>query len=246
MDIPKEIILYAVGALAGFINVSAGGGSSITLPILIFAGLDSATANGTNRVALIMQNLSGIGSFHNQKIRGITIALKYAVFTIPGAIIGAYFSIKITQEWFERILAVIMIGVVVTLFSKKNYAEHQDSENKQPGALFYFSLILSGFYGGFIQVGIGFILMAALYHFLQTTLVRVNFYKLIIVLVYMIPTMLVFLINDKINWILGISLSLGMITGAWLSAHLTVKKGDPFIKYILAAAILIMAYKLFV
>lgn len=244
MEIPNELILFFVGAVSGFINVTAGGGSTITLPILIFMGLDAATANGTNRISLMMQNISGIGSFHKQKIRGINLAIKYAVFTIPGAVIGAIFSIQITQEWFERILAIIMIGVVISLFKKKPVNSVDQQENENPGIPFYISLFLVGFYGGFIQVGIGLILMATLFHFLQTSLVRVNFYKIIIVLVYMIPALLVFVLSDKVNWFLGFILAIGSMTGAWIGAHITVKKGDTFIKYILAVVIIGMAIKL--
>ncbi len=113
MIIPKEILLFAVGALAGFVNVFAGGGSTLTLPVLIFAGLDAATANGTNRIAILLQNISGTSSFKRQKIKGARIAFKYALFTIPGAVAGAIFSIKITQYWFERIMVIIIIDIVI-------------------------------------------------------------------------------------------------------------------------------------
>jgi len=243
--ISKELILFFVGAVAGFVNVFAGGGSALTLPALIFAGLDTATANGTNRVVLILQNISGISSFKKQKIKGFRIALKYAIFTIPGAIAGAFFSIQITHEWFERILAVIMIGIVISLFKKQNRPSDFDFENKEPNVSFYTSMFLIGFYGGFIQVGVGFLLMASLFHFLQTSLMRVNFYKLVIVLVYMVPTMLVFLINDKIHWTLGFVMAIGNMIGAWIAARANVKKGDKLIRYVLSIAMLIMAIKLF-
>jgi len=244
MIIPKEIILFAVGAIAGFVNVFAGGGSTLTLPALIVAGLDAGTANGTNRIAILLQNVSGVSSFKQQKIKGARIALKYALFTIPGAVAGAFFSIKITQDWFERILGIIMIGVVISLFKKRKVNSGTD-EIEEPGFFFYLSLLAIGFYGGFIQVGIGFIIMATLFHFLQTSLVRVNFYKLILVLIYTIPTLLIFILNDKIDWGLGLSLAAGNMLGAWIAAHVTVKKGDSFIRYVLAAAIVLMAVKLF-
>ncbi len=244
MIIPKELILFAIGLVAGFINVFAGGGSTLTLPVLIFAGLDAATANGTNRIAILLQNVSGVSSFKHQKIKGTRIALKYALFTIPGAIAGAFFSIQITQDWFERILGIIMIGVVISLFQKRKHSSGPEEE-KEPGPFFYFSLLAIGFYGGFIQVGIGFIIMATLFHFLQTSLVRVNFYKLIIVLIYTIPTILIFVLNEKINWNFGLSLAAGNMLGAWIAAHVTVKKGDTFIRYVLAGAIILMAIKLF-
>jgi len=241
----KELILFFVGGIAGFLNVFAGGGSALTLPALIFAGLDTATANGTNRIVLILQNISGISSFKKQKVTGMRIALKYAVFTIPGAITGAFFSIQITHEWFERILAVIMIGIIISMFKKQKDPTDANNENKKPGFSFYLSMFLIGFYGGFIQVGVGFLLMASLFHFLQTNLMRVNYYKLIIILVYMVPAMLVFLFHDKINWTLGLVTALGNMIGAWIAAKANVKKGDKFIRYILSVAMLIIAIKLF-
>ena len=245
MEIPNEVILFFVGGIAGFINVIAGGGSAITLPTLIFIGLDTATANGTNRINLMMQNISGIGGFHKKKIRGIKLAVKYALLTIPGAVIGAIFSIRITDEWFERILAIMMIGVVISLFKKQGKHDDAIQEKENPGVWFYVSIFLIGFYGGFIQVGVGLIIMASLFHFLQTTLMRVNFYKLVMVLVYMIPALAVFAFNDKVNWIMGFTLALGSMSGAWIAAHISVKKGDKFIRYVLALVILIMAVKLF-
>lgn len=245
MELSNELILFIVGAIAGFINVFAGGGSALTLPVLIFAGLDAATANGTNRIVLILQNISGISSFKQQKVTGLPLAFKYALFTIPGAIAGAIFSVQITQEWFERILGVVMIGIVYTLFKENSDQKPLQPEQTRPGPLFFLILFLIGFYGGFIQVGVGFLIMATLFHFLQINLTHVNFYKLVIILVYMVPAMLVFLYNDKINWTLGLSMAVGNMTGAWIGAHVNVKKGDKFIRYILSLAMLIMAIKLF-
>ena len=245
MDISNELILFCVGAMAGFLNVFAGGGSALTLPILIFIGLDTATANGTNRIALILQNVSGISSFKKQKVKGLRIAFKYALYTIPGAIAGAIFSIQITHEWFERILAVIMVGIVISLFKENSFQNKEQVEETNPNIFFYITLFLIGFYGGFIQVGVGFLIMAALFHSLHTSLIRVNFYKLVIILVYMIPAVLIFIMNDKINWTVGLSMAVGNMLGAWIGANINVKKGDKFIRYVLAVAMLIMAIKLF-
>jgi len=243
--IPNERILFLSGIVAGAVNVMAGGGSTLTLPVLIFAGLDSGMANGTNRVAILLQNLSATGSFHHKKVRGISRAILYALVAIPGAITGALFSIQLNQEWFERILGVIMIGVVISLFQKRKPVSATKTEEEKPNPMFYLSLFAIGFYGGFIQVGIGFILMASLFHFLKTTLVRVNFYKVIIVLIYTIPALTIRIYNDMVDWGLGLSLAAGSMTGAWLAAHLTVKKGDEFIRYVLAIVIIGMAIKLF-
>jgi uncharacterized membrane protein YfcA len=101
-----------------------------------------------------------------------------------------------------------------------------------------------GFYGGFIQVGIGFLLMLSLHRVLQLSLVYVNLHKVFIVMIYTIPALIVFVITGNVNWFYGISLAAGTGIGAWWSAKLAVKKGEKIIKSILVVAIIIMSVKL--
>ncbi|RMH62648.1 MAG: sulfite exporter TauE/SafE family protein [Calditrichaeota bacterium] len=241
----KLLLLTAVGFSAGFINIFAGGGSTLTLPALIFFGLDAATANGTNRIALLIQNIFATGGFHQKQVHGIKQALLFALFTLPGALAGAFFSVRIPDIWFQRILAAVMVAVIFTFFINPRYGQYTaDEERAHPGPAYYVTLSLIGFYGGFIQVGVGFILMAALYNFLHTSLVRVNFYKIIIILFYTIPALAVFIWHDKVNWTAGFVLATGNALGGWVAARTHVKKGDTWVRYILALAILIMAVKL--
>lgn len=243
-NLPGELLLFFIGSIAGFVNIFAGGGSTLTLPALMFMGLDASMANGTNRIVIFLQNVSGVSSFHNQKMRGLRVGLKYALFTVPGAIAGAFYSINITQVWFERILAVIMIGVIITLFYKPKVG--RTNEEEKPGIGFYISLILLGFYGGFIQVGIGFIIIGMLAHFLKVKLAQVNFYKLILVLVYTLPVIIFFVLNEKVHWGYGLSTAAGSMSGAWIAARLNVSKGDKLIRYVLAFSIFLIAIKLFI
>jgi len=240
------LLLFVVGCFAGFNNIFAGGGSALTLPTLIFAGLDSATANGTNRIAILVQNIFATGSFHKQKVSGMKIALHYGLYTLPGAIAGAFFSVKISDIWFHRILAIVMIAILFTLFQKKNRQQAAVDEIKNPDFRFYIYLFGMGFYGGFIQVGIGFLMIGGLYHFLQTSLLRVNVYKIIIILMYTLPAMAIFISAGKIDWGLGLALSAGNALGGWVGAHVQVTHGDILIRYIMSIAILGMAIKLLI
>ncbi|MDO9548723.1 MAG: sulfite exporter TauE/SafE family protein [Candidatus Marinimicrobia bacterium] len=241
----KFLLLFAVGSIAGFVNVNAGGGSTITLPTMIFLGLDSALANGTNRVAILIQNIFAVSSFRKQKVHQFSESLKLSYITLPGAIIGALVSIRISGEWFQRILAVIMIGIVVTMFiprTKKTYQDEiSESEHKW---LIYVVLFFIGFYGGFIQVGVGFLFMAALYHILRISLVYVNMHKVFIVLIYTIPSLAVFALSGNVSWGFGLSLAAGNALGAWFGAKASVKGGEKLIRYVLAIAIVLMAAKL--
>ena len=126
------IILFIFGVFAGVINVNAGGGSTLTLPMLLFMGLDGAVANGTNRIAILMQNISAVASFKNQNHSQFKLSFKLALFTLPGAIIGAYSAVHVSNELFEKILAIVMIGVIVTmLLPKKSVLEIKKLSRKQ-------------------------------------------------------------------------------------------------------------------
>ncbi len=242
-DYLSILILFGVGLVAGFMNVTAGGGSTLSLPALIFLGLDSAVANGTNRIAIMLQNLSAIYSFKQENFKQFDISLKLSLLTLPGSILGALLAIKIGDELFQKILAVIMIGIIITMIipAKKTLAINTSHKISWQT---YTAMIFIGFYGGFIQVGVGFIIMAALKYLMKLNLVNTNMHKVFIVFVYTIPALLIFIISKNVNWFLGLGLAAGNMIGGWWGAKLSVKKGEKFIRMFLIVAIFIIAIKL--
>ena len=243
-EILPLLILFVAGLAAGFINVNAGGGSTLTLPALIFLGLEGATANGTNRIAIAIQNISAIQSFKNEEYSQFKLSWKLSLFTLPGAIIGSLIAVRISSELFEILLGIIMIGIIISMIiprKKKNF-EGDGSENLSWRV--YLSMFGIGFYGGFIQVGVGFIIMSALHQIMKMNLVFVNMHKVFIVLIYTIPAILIFIFSGNVNWFFGLTLAFGNALGAWWGAKLSVKKGEKFIKFVLVGAILIMSMKL--
>lgn len=243
-DYLAAVLLFGVGTLSGFINVMAGGGSTITLPTLIFLGLDASIANGTNRIGLLFQNLSGTLSLRKENVSQIKLSIKLSLLTLPGAIIGSFYATKIDDALFQKILAIVMIGIVVTMViphSKEYVIERIDGKVNW---LIYPIMFGLGFYGGFIQVGIGFLLMISLHRVLKMSLLYVNLHKVFIVMVYTIPALLIFAFTGNVNWFYGLSLAAGTSFGAWWSAKLAVKKGEKIIRIILGIAIVIMSAKL--
>jgi uncharacterized membrane protein YfcA len=238
------LILFGVGIIAGFLNVNAGGGSTLTLPALIFLGLDSALANGTNRIAIFIQNISAVYSFKKEKYQQFDISLKLSLFTLPGSILGALLAVELSDALFQKILGVIMIGIIISMIIPQKRITDSQHNNKKIPVSAYIAMIGIGFYGGFIQVGVGFILMAALQRLMKLNLVYVNMHKVFIVLVYTIPALLIFIITDNVNWVLGLALAAGNALGGWWAAKFSARKGEKLIKYVLIVAVLIMAVKL--
>ena len=243
-EIFSILILFGVGLIAGFMNVTAGGGSTLTLPTLIFLGLDAAVANGTNRIAIFVQNVFAVYSFKKEKYQQFNLSLKLSLFTLPGAIAGAILAVKISDALFQRILGVVMIGIIISMIIPKAKIAFDNNSKKKITVTVLISMLFIGFYGGFVQVGVGFIIMAALNYLLKFDLVHVNMHKVFIVLVYTVPALLIFIFTGSINWLFGISLAAGNAIGGWWAVKVSVKKGDKLIKVVLIIAILIMSLKL--
>ncbi|SFR18944.1 hypothetical protein SAMN05660706_1751 [Desulfoscipio geothermicus DSM 3669] len=258
----QVILILLAGMAAGFVNTVGGGGSLISLPVLIFMGLPSAVANGTNRVALMVQSLVAISYFRHKGIFYPKLSIMLGVPAILGSILGAHFAISLSDALFNKILAVVMLVVMAVIlwrpekkFLKKTHAEesgeksniedHQE-ENFSPlhmamAALAFFGV---GFYGGFIQAGVGFIMIVALTLLTGMSLVKVNSLKVFITAIFILSSLLVFIFSDKVNWALGTTLAVGNAVGAYLGSALSVARGDKFIRIFLVAAILAMSGKL--
>ncbi|NQZ45807.1 MAG: sulfite exporter TauE/SafE family protein [Flavobacteriaceae bacterium] len=239
-------LLVVVGFVVGFINTLAGGASLLSLPTLIFLGLPPAVANGTNRVAIVVQTAMGVAGFKSKGVSTFPFNLYLGISALIGAIIGAQLAVDIKGETFNRILACIMIAVVLLIVFKPkiNVAELQERLTGKYLWLGIVAFFFIGIYGGFINAGIGFVIILFLHFVNRMDLVRVNATKVAVVFIYTLAALLVFILNDKINWKVGLVLALGNGTGAWVSSRVSVNKGDGFIKTFLIVMVIAMAIKL--
>lgn len=253
MEIWQFALLVAVGIIAGIINVIAGGGSLLTLPTMILMGLPESVANGTNRIAIIAQNIVAVSTFRSRGFADFRQSITLAACTIPGAISGAWCGAMIRGEWFNRILAAIMIGIVILMAFKEKNRKRQDSSTptardrispRTRSVVGHLSMLVVGFYGGFIQAGVGFLIMAALNGVMQLDLVRVNMHKVFVVGFFTTAALAVFAVTGNVWWIPGIILAVGNSIGGWIGSHLTLSRGETFIRRFLFAALIVMAIKL--
>ncbi len=237
-----SLVLFGAGVVAGAMNVMAAAGSTITVPVLLFLGLDAGMANGTNRVAIAIQNISANTSFYRDGVSRFSQSLKYGLWTIPGAVAGAVVAVRISDEWFVRILGIVMIGIVISMLVPRRSRKREvlGAHPRWVDA----SLVGVGFYGGFVQAGIGFMLTAVFYHLAQESLMGATVHKIGVALVYTIPALLIFVATGNVNWVLGLTLAAGNATGGWLGARLAVRKGEAIIRGIMLVAVLVMAMKL--
>jgi hypothetical protein len=242
----KLLILVPVGIIAGFINTMAGGGSLLSLPVLIFLGLPPGVANGTNRIAILLQNISGIAGFKSKGVFVFPYSLWLGLSALLGSILGAKISVDLDGKIFNQIIAVVMIAVVlITLFNPiKKGANILEDLSKKSQIIGVISFFFIGIYGGFIQAGVGFIILGSLSIINKMNLVRANSVKVFVVFIYTIAALVVFIIEDQIDWLFGLVLAVGNMTGAWVASRWSVDKGDKWIKRFLVVMVTILAIKL--
>ena len=262
MDVWQNLFLAAVGIIAGILNVLAGGGSLIVMPTMVFLGIPGAVANGTIRVAILGQNVTAIAGFRNKGFSDFRLSLSLALCALPGTFLGAFLGAKLNNVWFNRVLAIVMLGVLVSMIlgkrkkkptqaalekttTEENHSDLETPVAQNPNSLTgHLLMVLAGFYGGFIQAGVGFILIAIMNGVMHMDLLRTNMHKVFIVAIYTVAAIGIFAWQGKIDWITGLTLMIGMSIGGWIGSNLAVKKGEPFIRAVLYTAIVCMSIKL--
>lgn len=245
-EIIQSFFLVIIGFLAGVINTLAGGGSLFTLPVLIFLGLPPHIANGTNRVALVVQSLSGALGYKSKGISSFPFTIYLGISASIGAFLGAQIAIDLDGSIFNKVLAIIMIIVGILILFKQQKIDLNLSERLTGKYLFWSILgfFIIGIYGGFINAGIGIVIMLFLNRFNQMSLVKTNATKVAVVFIYSSIALFIFAYNDVVNWKMGFLMALGTSLGAWITSRWSVKKGDRIIRYAMLFTILIMAIKL--
>ena len=213
------------GVAAGFINTLAGGGSMLTLPALMLLGLPADVANGTNRLSIVTQAITGVHGFHRQGKLQLQAAGAVVGWTVLGAVVGAFgAAVLLPREWVKPVLLGTMLAMaVVMLLRPKMLAPEEGAPHtlrERPlGAL---GLFVAGVYGGFVQAGVGFVLLATLGGVLRYDLVRANALKLACVLVYGTVALAVFAYAGQVDWVPAAVLAVATPVGSLLGVRFAI------------------------
>lgn len=240
------LLLFLAGLVAGTLNVIAGGGSMLTLPVMIFLGLPPTVANGTNRVAILIQNVGASWSFHRRKL----ISREWLLLAVPpavvGAVLGTLAAVRIGDLAFQKILAVILVGAAAwTVWRPVNPPEEGAPLPPVGGRRWAFAtfFFLVGVYGGFIQAGVGFIILAVTSAG-GLNLIRGNALKVALVLAFTPLALALFAWSGKVDWAMGLALAAGNFLGAMAGVRLQILKGHRWVRNVVTVTIVVFAVRL--
>lgn len=216
-----------------------------SVPILTFLGLPITAANATSRVAILFQNVFAVAGF---KSKGVELPWPYSIYlglaSLGGGFAGSLLASKIADEVFHKIfVGVMFLSVFLILYDpfKSTGTENLSPKRQWIGSLFFFFI---GIYGGFVQAGIGFMVIAVLSLVNNLNLVKSNYVKVFAAIVYTGVSVAVFAWQGKINWTIGLVLAIGHALGGWYASRWSVDKGEVWIKRVMIISIIGMAIKL--
>lgn len=238
-------LLFVAGCIAGVVNVIAGGGSFLTLPILMFLGLPPGVANATNRVGILLQNVAAVWSFDRHGVLDRRSLVWAALPATIGAALGASAALVISDEAFKRVLAFLMVAIsLYTLWRPhREPAAGEEAAGRRGMPVLMLVFFVTGIYGGFVQAGVGFFLLAAT-SLAGLDLVRGNAVKVLTVLCFTAVSLAIFAFYGRVQWLPGLALAAGTILGGLLGARLTVLKGHRWVRGVVTLAIVLFAVKM--
>ena len=253
MPIAAYGFLVLAGLAAGVVNTLAGGGSLLTLPALIFLGLDANVANGTNRIGVLLQNVSAVATFARQGRMPWRAARRFLPLTLAGALLGARIAVDVPSHILRMVLGAVILIALPTVFMPEgpgvraaaNAGDSIAPSSRRRAIALQLACLGIGLYGGFIQAGVGFLILGALVPLAGYDLVRANAIKVLIVLLNTAIALPVFMLNRQVELAPGLALAAGQMAGGWIGAHLGVKKGAGFVRWVLVLALVLMAAQLF-
>lgn len=249
MDIYQYIIAIIGGAFAGVINTMAGNGSAITLTILTeVIGLPPNVANGTNRVGVLTQGWAATYAFYKNGRLDLKKSKLYIIFTIIGAVVGVLVATQVSNAQFKTVFSYLMILMLFVILVKPKRWLRETNEAVKPNPFIAVPLFLAlGFYGGFIQMGMGIFFLAAMVLGAKYSLMDGNAIKSFVVAAYTILVIAIFQYKGLIDWKVGAILAIGQTAGGYLTAHYAsrYKQANVWAHRLLVVVVILAIAKLF-
>jgi len=247
ITLTEGVVLVVAGTMVGFINTLAGGGSIISLSVLMLLGLPANIANGTNRIGILMQNVAAVSSFSQQKVLDWKKGRWLAIPAVAGSVLGAWIAVDVNEKAIEYSIAVIMLLMAVFILWKPErwITERKELIEKKVSWIQIVIFFLIGVYGGFIQMGVGYFLLAGLVFSAGYELVKANALKVLVNFIFTPFALVVFILNGQVDYAYGLILGTGNVVGGLIGSRLAVKKGANFVRWVILVVILLTAAQIF-
>lgn len=230
-DITLEIalLLIGVGTLAGFIDAVAGGGGLITMPTLLFTGLNPAQAVATNKLQGSFGTLSALRFFIKKGLLRPQQHWPEVTAVLVGAVLGAVVVQAIKASFLSQIMPWILIAVALYFLVTPNLGETKSRFLISAGAFLAVAAII-GFYDGFFGPGTGTFFALGLVVLQGINIKEATARAKLFNFTSNIVSLVVFIAGGEVVWVYGFLMAIGQFTGARLGAGMVLTKGIAIIR----------------
>ena len=239
MSVNEIILLLASGILVGIINTLGGGGSVITMSLFMAMGMPIALANGTNRIAVLLQNLSATVAFLRKGMLHIKSGVLLSLPAIVGNICGALVATEVSESVFKICLSVVLAIILVYLILGKDNEQITGGHSLKIKWWHYIWFFIIGFYGGYIYIGLGFLILAVTIWTMNLDIITANVIKGFVIFLSTPFALAVFIYNGQVEWMAGLLHGVGNIVGAIMASYWAMSWGVKFVRWFTLAIIVV-------
>jgi uncharacterized membrane protein YfcA len=198
--------------------------------LLVLLGMPDQVANGTNRIAIALQSLYSVRAYHERRPIDPNAVLTLLLPSLPGLVLGFVLATVLSPAAFRNVVGVLFLAFVAFMLAQPRLLlERREHPLALPRWVEWAVLFLIGMYAGFLQAGVGLLLLVALSALHGRELVDANGLKLALIAVWIVPTMIWFAATGQVEWIPGVLVGVGNFLGAKVGASWAVKKGNNLI-----------------
>lgn len=223
-------MLLVSGIIVGIINTLGGGGSVISMALFMAMGLPVNVANGTNRIAVVLQNLSSTLTFIRKRMLDIKSGLLLSIPAIIGNILGSVVAMEVDDTTFRICLSVVLAVILVYLIFDRQRPQLHTGHSLTIRWWHYIWFLIVGFYGGYIYIGLGFLILAVTIWTMKLDIITANVLKGCVIFLSTPFALAVFMINGQVDYGVGLLHGAGNIIGAVMASHWAIGWGVKFVK----------------
>lgn len=222
----QVIAIFIAAVAAGAGNAVAGGGTVLSFPILVWAGLPPVEANAVNAVGMSAGGVSASWSYRTRLAATDRRWLWLLLPGLAGGAVGGWLLVALPPEWFDAVAPFFVIGAALlvafdSVLRRRLPALASGDWMISSGAMFLVSI-----YGGYFGAGIGLLLLFVLSILGLSDLQDANAFKNLLGVGVKGVAVLVFILQGRVIWGAALLLILGSVLGGWVAGWL-VQRADP-------------------